>query len=159
MGVSAWFGVCRKVSLRHLLYITLAGGACGALLLLQTSTHAFDQMLPWLLLIATVALAFGNSIGEALRRYCRVHPSFVLAIQFALGIYGGYFGGGVGLMMLAMWGLLEKRDLKSLNASLVLLSRHRQHDGGADLCCGPSRVLARRPPCCWPRRWAAIAVL
>ena len=110
-----------NVSLRHLLYITLAGGACGALLLLQTSTHAFDQMLPWLLLIATVALAFGNSIGEALRRYCRVHPSFVLAIQFALGIYGGYFGGGVGLMMLAVWGLLERRDLKSLNASRTLL--------------------------------------
>jgi uncharacterized protein len=45
----------------------------------------------------------------------------VLAIQFVLGVYGGYFGGGVGLMMLAVWGLLERRDLKSLNASRTLL--------------------------------------
>ncbi|HEX3601717.1 MAG TPA: sulfite exporter TauE/SafE family protein, partial [Lacipirellulaceae bacterium] len=110
-----------NVRLVHLLYITLAGGACGALLLLGTPTKAFDVLLPWLLLIATIALAFGNKIGEALRRRCRVHPNFVLAIQFLLGVYGGYFGGGVGLMMLAMWGLLERRDLKSLNASRTLL--------------------------------------
>jgi uncharacterized membrane protein YfcA len=110
-----------NVSLRHLLYITLAGGACGGLLLLGTPTTAFDLLLPWLLLIATISLAFGNTIGEVLRRYCRIHPKVVIAIQFILGVYGGYFGGGVGLMMLAVWGLLERRDLKSLNASRTLL--------------------------------------
>jgi hypothetical protein len=110
-----------NIALRHLLYITLVGGACGALLLLGTPTAAFDLVLPWLLLVATVALAFGNKLGEILRRYCSIHPSSVLAIQFVLGVYGGYFGGGVGLMMLAVWGLLERRDLKSLNASRTLL--------------------------------------
>src|ERR1700759_4041315 len=55
-----------NVSLRHMLYITVAGGACGALLLLSTPTKAFDLLLPWLLLIATIALAFGNTIGAAL---------------------------------------------------------------------------------------------
>jgi hypothetical protein len=110
-----------NVSLKRLLYITLAGGACGAVLLLGTPTSAFDRVLPWLLLIATVALAFGNSIGAVLRRYCSIQPSLVLVIQFMLGVYGGYFGGGVGLMMLAVWGLLERRDIKSLNASRTLL--------------------------------------
>jgi uncharacterized membrane protein YfcA len=45
----------------------------------------------------------------------------VLAVQFALGIYGGYFGGAVGIMMMAMWGLLDSRDLKLLNAPRTLL--------------------------------------
>lgn len=114
-------GPVANIPLKQLLYVTLTGGACGAVLLLATPTKAFDMVLPWLLLIATVALAFGNRIGEVLRRYCHIQPEMVLAIQFILGIYGGYFGGGVGLMMLAVWGLLERRDLKSLNASRALL--------------------------------------
>jgi uncharacterized membrane protein YfcA len=114
-------GPVGMVRLRHLLPITLIGGACGALLLLATPKSAFDHALPWLLLIAMLALAFGNRIGEVLRRYFKIQPAAVLAIQFMLGVYGGYFGGGVGLMMLAVWGLLENRDLKSLNASRTLL--------------------------------------
>jgi uncharacterized membrane protein YfcA len=45
----------------------------------------------------------------------------VLAVQLVLGIYGGYFGGAVGIMMMAVWGLMDDRDLKSLNAPRTLL--------------------------------------
>lgn len=109
------------VSLRALLAATLGGGLIGALLLLRTSSAAFTFVLPWLLLAALLALAFGRRIGEALRARWQIHAHAVLAVQFALGIYGGYFGGAVGIMMIAVWGLLDNTDLKQLNAPRTLL--------------------------------------
>jgi len=109
------------VPLRVLLVTTLCGGLAGALLLLWTSSAAFTFVLPWLLLVASIALAFGRRLGEALRARCEVRAPAVLLLQFALGVYGGYFGGAVGIMMMAMWGLIDKRDLKDLNAPRTLL--------------------------------------
>jgi uncharacterized membrane protein YfcA len=109
------------VSLRALLTTTLCGGLVGAVLLLRTSSAAFTFVLPWLLLVASVALAFGRRIGAALRARWHIHARAVLAVQFALGVYGGYFGGAVGIMMIAVWGLLDNRDLKDLNAPRTLL--------------------------------------
>lgn len=109
------------VALRPLLLTTLLGGAIGAGLLLWTSPRAFDFVLPWLLLIASLVLAGGRRLGAWLRSRWRIRPVAVLAVQLALGIYGGYFGGAVGIMMVAVWGLLESRDLKSLNATRTLL--------------------------------------
>ncbi|MGF6777264.1 sulfite exporter TauE/SafE family protein [Paraburkholderia sp. GAS334] len=123
---SAWayrdgLGPVGAVSLRPLVAVTIAGGVTGALLLLWTSPAAFNFVLPWLLLIASLALAFGRRIGERLRRRWRIWPSAVLAVQFTLGVYGGYFGGAVGIMMIAVWGLLDSGDLKRLNAPRTLL--------------------------------------
>lgn len=109
------------VGLRPLLLVSLVGGAAGALLLLCTSSRTFDALLPWLLAIATVTLGFGRQLGEWLRRRWRIRPWAVLAIQLLLGMYGGYFGGAVGIMMMAAWGLLDDRDIKSLNAPRTLL--------------------------------------
>jgi uncharacterized membrane protein YfcA len=109
------------VPLRALMATTLCGGLVGALLLLHTPSAAFTFVLPWLLLVASTALAFGKRIGEALRARWRIHAHAVLAVQFGLGIYGGYFGGAVGIMMIAVWGLLDSRDLKALNAPRTLL--------------------------------------
>lgn len=109
------------VRLRPLLAATLCGGLAGALLLLRTSPAAFTFVLPWLLLLASIALAFGRRLGAALRARWQVGAPAVLVLQFALGVYGGYFGGAVGIMMMAMWGLIDKRDLKELNAPRTLL--------------------------------------
>jgi uncharacterized protein len=109
------------VRLRALLITTLCGGFAGAALLMATSSAAFSFVLPWLLLLASLTLAFGRRLGEALRGRWKIHAGVVLAVQFGLGIYGGYFGGAVGIMMIAMWGLLDARDLKSLNAPRTLL--------------------------------------
>jgi len=123
---SAWayrdgLGPVGAVPLRALLAATLCGGLVGAVLLLRTPSAAFAFVLPWLLLVASVALAFGRRIGAALRARWRIHGHAVLAVQFALGVYGGYFGGAVGIMMMAAWGLLDSRDLKHLNAPRTLL--------------------------------------
>lgn len=103
------------VSLRTLSTVTLIGGAMGAALLLKTPTHAFDMALPWLMLIATLALAFAKQGGEYLRKNVKIGPGVAIAIQWMLGLYGGYFGGAVGLMMIAAWGLLHDTDPKSMN--------------------------------------------
>jgi uncharacterized protein len=110
-----------SVSLRPLLLVTLAGGAIGAFLLLWTPSKTFDFLLPWLLLIATVMLGFGRQIGDSLRRRWHIGRRVLLIIQFVLGVYGGYFGGAIGLMMVAVWGLVDNRDLKSMNAPRTLL--------------------------------------
>lgn len=110
------------VSLPPLLLMTLLGGAMGAFLLLWTTSTTFDFLLPWLLLVATFTLAFGRQLGEALRRRWHIRPGAVLFVQFVLGVYGGYFGGAVGIMMMAVWGLLDNRELKSLNAPRTLLA-------------------------------------
>jgi uncharacterized protein len=125
-AASAWayrdgLGPVGAVKLRPLLLTTIGGGAIGALLLLWTPSRTFDFLLPWLLMIATLTLAFGRQLGESLRRRWHIRPSAVLIVQLGLGIYGGYFGGAVGIMMMAVWGLLENRDLKSLNAPRTLM--------------------------------------
>ncbi|HET6738280.1 MAG TPA: sulfite exporter TauE/SafE family protein [Kribbella sp.] len=81
---------------------SVAGGAIGAGLLLLLPSASFDAAVPWLLAFATVVLAFGRRLTAALR-LGRPGPAVILAGQFVLAIYGGYFGGAVGLMMLAFW--------------------------------------------------------
>jgi uncharacterized membrane protein YfcA len=124
--VSAWayrdgLGPIGAASLRSLMVATLLGGVIGAVLLVSTPTNTFDFVLPWLLLLATLALGFGRFFGEWSARRLRIRPTALLSIQFALGVYGGYFGGAVGIMMMAVWGLVGHHDLKRLNAPRTLL--------------------------------------
>jgi uncharacterized protein len=103
-----------------LMIVTLVGGLIGSLLLLFTPSSSFDVMLPWLLLLATLALAFGRRISLALQG--RFHGSrWVLVAQFILGAYGGYFGGEASIMMLAVWCLFGEIDVKSLHGPRTLL--------------------------------------
>jgi uncharacterized membrane protein YfcA len=91
-------------------------------LLLSTPSRAFDFILPWLMLIATVALAFGRQAGLILRRYVHIGAGVMLAGQFLLGIYGGYYGGAIGLMMMGLWALMGETDVKSLNPPRIMLA-------------------------------------
>lgn len=104
-----------------MLPVTMAGGLVGSLLLLWTPAAAFDLMLPWLLLLATLMLAFGRSIGAALRGGAKGGRWSVLAGQLVLGVYGGYFGGAMGLMMMAYWTFLGERDVKALQAPRTMM--------------------------------------
>lgn len=125
-AASAWVyrdglkDVC-GIPVRPALIATLAGGLAGALLLLWTPTRVFDQVLPWLLLLATVMLALGPRIGPFLQSRFSAGVRTVLALQFLLGIYGGYFGGAVGLMMMAAWSLLHSADVKAMNPPRTLM--------------------------------------
>ncbi len=103
-----------------MLIVTIVGGLIGSLLLLHTSSSAFTMMLPWLLLFATLALAFGRRIATAVEG--RFHGSpLVLVAQFILGTYGGYFGGAASIMMLAGWCLFGEADIKALQGPRSLL--------------------------------------
>jgi hypothetical protein len=110
------------LAVRSMLPITLAGGLLGAVLLLATPARLFDTIVPFLLLLATLTFAFGSRAGLALRRITPVGPGAVLPMQFLIAVYGGYFGGAVGLMMMAMWSLLTANpDLKAMAPLRVLM--------------------------------------
>lgn len=103
------------VPLLPMLAVSLLGGLIGAVLLLSTPDSAFRAVVPWLLLLASIAFAFARPAGAALRRFVHVGPVFVLVLQFLLAVYGGYFGGAVGIMMMAAWSLLSSAEIKSMN--------------------------------------------
>ena len=109
------------ISLKLLLPLSIAGGLVGAVLLLVTPAGAFDLVIPWLLLLATLTFAGGRHLGAWLRRYIRIGRGAFLVIQFILSIYGGYFGGAVGLMMMAVWTLIETAELHTMAAPRALL--------------------------------------
>lgn len=84
-----------------LFVLSLIGGALGALLLLWTPTSMFTALVPWLVLFATVVFAWGSFFR---RTRADARPLGAIpagAMQFAISIYGGYFGGGIGILMLA----------------------------------------------------------
>jgi uncharacterized membrane protein YfcA len=99
----ALLGPAGGLSLRALLAISLAGGAVGAVLLLVTPGAFFERMLPFLVLFATAMFAWGSFFRPpaAEGEEVRLRPARAGLIQFAISIYGGYFGGGIGFLMLA----------------------------------------------------------
>ena len=109
------------VPLRTMVLISLGGGLAGALLLLATPDRAFDALLPWLLLTGTLVFAFGGKLGAALRRSVPIGPGAVLGAQVVLSVYAGYFGGGVGIMLLAVWSVLGDLDIKAMSAARTVL--------------------------------------
>jgi uncharacterized membrane protein YfcA len=89
-------------SFRALALISLIGGGVGAALLLMTPSGVFARLVPWLVLFATTAFAWG-SFGPGLGRgERRLSPWAAGALQFGIAVYGGYFGGGIGFLMLAV---------------------------------------------------------
>lgn len=122
---SAWkfrehIGRFAGVSMMLMITLTLAGGFAGAVLLLYSSSADFKTIVPWLLLTGSVAFAFGGRIGIWLRSKIHIGSGLVLTGQFLLGIYGGYFGGAVGIMMMAVWALFGLTDIKIINANKTL---------------------------------------
>jgi len=89
------------LSFRALVIISLVGGALGAVLLLLTPSSIFEHMVPWLVLFATVAFAWGSFGRKGEATGTGINPAVAGAIQFCIAIYGGYFGGGIGFLMLA----------------------------------------------------------
>ncbi|MER6984871.1 sulfite exporter TauE/SafE family protein [Streptomyces carpinensis] len=94
---------------KKLTAISVIGGGVGAGLLLVLPASSFDVAAPWLLAFATVVLALGRhlsrALSSALGRSVGMSSRAVLIGQFFLAVYGGYFGGAVGIMMLALWSI------------------------------------------------------
>ncbi len=111
------------LSLLVVVLLGIAGGTTGALLLLATSNEAFRGIVPWLLLFATLLFAF----GPALQRRLASRAGTIRGVGARVGIlgvcaYGGYFNGGMGIVMLALFRLLGVHDLRVANGLKNLLS-------------------------------------
>jgi uncharacterized membrane protein YfcA len=90
-----------SLSFRRLFLVSCLGGICGAFLLLNTPVTIFAKLVPWLVLFATSIFAWGTYRRKPLHVVHAVPPSLLIAIQACIAVYGGYFGGGIGFLMLA----------------------------------------------------------
>jgi uncharacterized protein len=123
---SAWayrddFQRLEKIALKPAVIVSIIGGVAGALLLLFTTQKTFDAVLPWILLMATTALAVGPKVSRILNNRFRLSSGTLIFFQFLVAIYGGYFGGAVGIIMLAVWSMAGVRDVHAMNAGRTLL--------------------------------------
>lgn len=125
--VSAWayrkdFKPFEGIGMGAILAVSLAGSVLGALLLLWTPQRTFDAAIPWLLGGATLLFAVGKHATPYLKRVVTIGPASLLTVQFAIAIYGGYFGGAIGILMLAVFALFGVDDIHRMNAMKTLLS-------------------------------------
>lgn len=109
------------LSIKILSAITFVAGLGGSLLLVATPTEIFDIVIPWLLLIAFLAIAFGKQAAAWLHDRVTIGTRTLVVAQGLLGLYGGYFGGGVGIMMTATYGLLANMPPHRMMAPRTLM--------------------------------------
>jgi uncharacterized membrane protein YfcA len=116
--------------------VSLVGGLLGALLLLHTSQKSFERLLPFLLLLATLVFTVGPGLTAQLRARKtssapitrrELRPSWralaaMAVAQLIISIYGGFFGGGIGILMLATLGLMGMENIHEMNALKTLLA-------------------------------------
>ena len=132
VGVTASTGAYRKhldISRRVMVPLAVTsviGGIAGAFLLLRTPANTFLHVLPWLMLGATLLFVFGGRLARGSKSGL-AHDASTTAIAVAaifelvVAVYGGYFGGGVGIMNLAMLAVLGMTDIHAMNALKVVL--------------------------------------
>ncbi len=103
---------------------SILGAIAGAALLLHTPSSTFAVIVPWLVLFATLLFAAQGLVTRALRHRGHAHPDAhpstawlagASAFQFCVAVYGGYFGAGIGIIMLAALGLLGISDILRMN--------------------------------------------
>jgi uncharacterized membrane protein YfcA len=102
--------------------VSLIGGGLGAGILLLTPEQIFEALIPWLMLMATLLFAF----GDHLRRFtsqekAELNSAKSLFSQWIIALYGGYFGAGIGILMLALLKFLGLEDIHQMNALKTVL--------------------------------------
>jgi uncharacterized protein len=98
---------------------SLIGGLTGALLLARTPASTFDRLVPYLILFATLLFTVQEPIQRALgskkRHESRAWFAGALLFQLLVGLYGGYFGAGIGILMLAALSIMGLSDIHEMN--------------------------------------------
>ncbi len=124
------------------------GAIAGSLVLLSTSNSTFSGLVPWLLLFATLNFTFARQLRTlASRASRRASLALLLFGQLVIAFYGGYFGAGMGVLMLALYLSATNKDIQVAN--------------GLRLVCGTTInaiaivIFAIRGAIDWPRRHAA----
>ena len=112
------------LSMRAVVVLSLIGGSAGAALLLFTPDATFRKVVPWLLLAATALFAFGPQLRQCAGKAGHGTPSALKAGagMLAVAAYGGYFNGGLGILLLALFGLLGQTQLNAMNGMKNLVS-------------------------------------
>jgi uncharacterized protein len=102
---------------------SIAGGLAGALLLIHTPQETFALLIPFLLLGATLIFAFGGRIAPRAQAAppAAARLAAIGALQFGTAVYGGYFGAGIGFLMLASLALMGMQDIHAMNGLKVVL--------------------------------------
>jgi uncharacterized protein len=132
VGVTASSGAYRRhldLSRRVMIPLTVTsviGAIAGAYLLLHTPAQTFLRVLPWLMLGATLLFMFGSRLargtGGSIARDASTSALAVAALfELVVSVYGGYFGGGVGILNLAMLAALGMTDIHAMNALKSIL--------------------------------------
>jgi len=103
------------------LIVSSVGALAGAILLLKTPPAIFERMIPWLLLFATVVFAISPWLTKK-HDVARPHSPWQLAAQFVVAVYGGYFGAGIGILMLAILSFSGLPNLNVMNGLKTVLS-------------------------------------
>lgn len=129
--VSTVFGYRRNIPavrrwLKLFAPVSLVGGLIGGILLVHTPTRVFDWLVPFLILFATI-LFMANATFSRFFRPKGKAPSRrwlwgAMAFQFGVALYGGYFGAGIGILMLASLGMLGFADLHEMNTVKTILN-------------------------------------
>jgi uncharacterized protein len=124
---SAWAYRSHVAEERHRALVlavpALLGGAIGSLLLLWLPERSFAVLVPWLILFACALLALQEPIKAAVgHRAGSAHPAIHWGIQLLISIYGGYFGAGIGILMLAAMGILVPSSMQHANALKILFA-------------------------------------
>jgi hypothetical protein len=118
--------VLKKIT--PLIIITILGSLLGARLLLKTRQTTFDKMVPWLLLAATLLFSFGGKVTAWLVRHqdhhepTRLRVVMITLAQACVAVYIGYFGAGVGIVMLALLTMMGMENIHTMNGLKTLLA-------------------------------------
>jgi hypothetical protein len=112
-----------------LVTISIIGGVAGAVVLLHTPQATFMRLVPYLFGVATLLFAFGKRLTQKLGRIIKRTgpPSWptlagLTLVQFFIALYGGFFGGGIGILMLAMLEMIHIEDIHAMNALKTVLA-------------------------------------
>jgi uncharacterized protein len=111
-----------RINVPALATISLFGGLIGGLLLLVTPASLFNRIIPWMILFATLIFAGGNLFFRSGGQRFHLNKTGVLIAQGFVAVYGGYFGGGIGILMLAALTLYGLRDIWLMNSLKIFLA-------------------------------------
>jgi uncharacterized protein len=114
--------------LAPLVAVSIIGGIVGAIVLLHTPQATFMSLVPYLFGIATLLFAFGKrltgKLGQVVKRSGPPSWPFMVGltlVQLCIAVYGGFFGGGMGILMLAMLEMIHLEDIHAMNGLKALL--------------------------------------
>ena len=105
-----------------LIILSIMGGIGGSLLLLITPASVFSYIIPWLIGFATLLFAFGDFVGKWAKKNSNSNGITGNLATLIVCIYGGYFNGGLGIVLLALFSTLGLRDIHLMNGLKNIMS-------------------------------------